>query len=221
MRALVARCKVNLASVHYYFGSKGALFEEVFARRARVITERRLKMLTECRAGPGRPPLLNQIVEAFLRPVLESDREGGGAAYARIRARLAAERSARARNLPSRFFDDSSHRFLDAIAAALPGLPREELYWRFNIMLGAMYFTIANPARIEYLSKGLVDISDEEQAIHYLVEFFARAFQGEPLLRNPAAERLGEKQGRRRQDGASARAIGRKSTRERPTASHV
>jgi AcrR family transcriptional regulator len=194
MRTLAARSKVNLAAVHYYFGSKEALFEEVFARRARVITDKRLKMLAECRKIRGKPPVVSQILEAFLRPVLEDDREGGGRAYARIRTRLAAEKSARARNLPSRFFDDSSHRFLDALAEALPHLPTEELYWRFNIMLGAMYFTIANPARIEYLSKGLVDMSDEARKISYLVDFFGRAFSADPLIPNtPNTSRKREK----------------------------
>lgn len=181
MRELVARSKVNLSSVNYYFGSKDALFEQVFARRAEVITDRRLKLLADCRVAADQPPLVEQILEAFLRPVMESDREGGGVAYARIRIRIAAERSAWARELPSRYFDESSHRFLEALASALPQLPADELYWRFNILLAAMYFTIANPARIEYLSRGLVDMSDEEQAIRYLVRFFSRAFVAEPF----------------------------------------
>jgi len=176
MRTLVAHSKVNLASVHYYFGSKKALFEEVFARRAQVITDKRLKMLDECHEAPGRPPLVNQILEAFLRPVLEDDREGGGAAYARIRTRLAAEGSAWARDIPSRLFDDSSHRFIDALAASLPHISEEDLYLRFNILLGAMFFTIANPARIEFLSRGLVDVSNRAHATEYLVDFFAQAF---------------------------------------------
>lgn len=190
MRTLVARSKVNLASVHYHFGSKKELFEEVFARRARVITDKRLKMLAECRAAPDRPPLVNQILEAFLRPVLEDDRQGGGAAYARIRTRLAAEGSAWARDLPSRLFDDSSHRFIDALAAALPQLSTGELYWRFNIMLGAMFFTIANPARIEFLSKGLVDMSDKNYATEYLVGFFAQGFAAPSYQSGRSQERI-------------------------------
>ena len=207
MRTLVARSKVNLSSVNYYFGSKDALFEQVFARRARVITEKRIKMLAECRAALGGPPLVSQILEAFLRPVMESDGEGGGAAYARFRIRLAAERSAWARDLPSRYFDESSHQFLDALAAALPHLPIEDIYWRFNIMLAAMYFTIANPARIEYLSRGLVDMSDEEQAIAYLVQFFSRAFRGEPLV--TAQSRQSKKQARRQSPTPGRRRYGR------------
>lgn len=182
MRTLVARSKVNLAAVNYNFGSKMALFEQVFERRAQVITEKRLQMLAECHAGRGRPPLVSQIIEAFLRPVIENNREGGGGAYARLRIRLAAERSAWARNLPSRYFDESSQVFLNALAAALPKLSLAEIYWRFNILLAAMYFTIANPARIEYLSRGLVDMSDEEEAIAYLIEFFTNAFLAAPIL---------------------------------------
>jgi AcrR family transcriptional regulator len=195
MRALVARSKVNLSSVNYYFGSKEALFEEVFARRARVVTEKRLKMLSECRSGNGRAPLLDQIIEAFLRPVMESGEDGGGTAYARIRIRLAAERSAWARDLPSRLFDESSHQFIDMLTSALPGLPVEELYWRFNIMVAAMYFTIANPARIEYLSRGLVNMSDEEQAIMYLVKFFRLGFRADPLL-SVTSRRLNDRSSR-------------------------
>jgi AcrR family transcriptional regulator len=196
MRTLVARSKVNLAAVNYNFGSKRALFEQVFERRAEVITEKRLQLLAECRARPGRPPLVSQIVEAFLRPVIENYRDGGGAAYARLRMRLAAERSAWARDLPSRFFDESSRLFLNALAAALPKLPLAELYWRFNILLAAMYFTIANPARIEYLSRGLVDMSDEEEAIAYLVEFFTNAFLAAPFL--PPSPRRTRSSSRRR-----------------------
>jgi len=182
LRTIVTEARVNLAAVHYHFGSKAELFEEVFARRARVITEKRLRMLDACCEGPGRPPMLEQILEAFLRPALEDDPEGGGAAYARMRARLAAESSERSRELPSKYFDESSRKFLAALRRELPDLPAAELYWRFHILLGAMFFTMANPARIERLSDGAVDTADTEMAIHYLVGFFSEGLCAGPLM---------------------------------------
>lgn len=182
LRTIVAQARVNLAAVHYHFGSKSGLFEEVFARRARVITEKRLAMLRQCREGPGRPPMLEQIIEAFLRPALEDDPEGGGASYGRMRARLAAENNEHSRDLPSKYYDESSRLFIDALRQELPDLPREDLYWRFHILLGAMFFTMANPARIERLADGAIDTSDTEAAISYLVRYLARGFRGESLL---------------------------------------
>lgn len=175
LRTLVAQARVNLAAISYHFGSKAELFEEVFARRAQEITEKRLLLLAECRDEPSRPPMLEQILEAFLAPVFDPD--GTGRKYARIRARLAAENTKRARDLPSKYFDASSKVFLQALHRDCPHLAPEDLYWRFHIMIGAMFFTIANTSRIERLSNNVVNTSDNEAALKYLVRFFATAFR--------------------------------------------
>ena len=77
----------------------------------------------------------------------------GGATFARLRARLAADASEETRSLLVQYFDDSSGQFLKALAKALPNLPATDLYWRFHFMLGTMVYTMANPGRIKALTK--------------------------------------------------------------------
>lgn len=45
LRMITGKAGVNLASVHYHFGSKDKLIEGVIARLARPINEERLRML--------------------------------------------------------------------------------------------------------------------------------------------------------------------------------
>src|SRR5690606_36155618 len=57
LRQIIAEADVNLASIHYYFGTKNALFDAVFERRAKAITAERSRRLTEFRSRPTPPEL--------------------------------------------------------------------------------------------------------------------------------------------------------------------
>ncbi|MFT8243077.1 TetR/AcrR family transcriptional regulator [Roseomonas sp. BN140053] len=183
LRAITAEAGVNLAAVNYHFGSKEGLLEALFETRAQPIAEARLRLLGECRDEPGRPPLLEQLLDAFLRPAFTLGVEPalGGAAFVRLRARLAAETEAMAGRILQRAFDQSSGRFLDAIAAALPDLPRAEVEWRFHFLLGTMVYTMANNGRIQSLTHGSCDPGDLQQALRNLIPFVAAGFRSAPL----------------------------------------
>ncbi|MCZ6592575.1 MAG: TetR/AcrR family transcriptional regulator [Alphaproteobacteria bacterium] len=179
LRTVVAHAGVNTAAVHYHFGSKKGLLEAVFARRTITIAEERLNLLEECREGEGRPPLLQQIISAFLEPGMRD------ATFARLRARMAADASDETRALMARYFDHSSGQFLLALAEALPHLPPRDLHWRFHFMLGTMVYTMANPRRIQALTNNACDPSDMEASLDYLVPFLAQGFEAAPIPNAP------------------------------------
>ncbi|MGN6573955.1 MAG: TetR/AcrR family transcriptional regulator [Pseudolabrys sp.] len=183
LRSILRECGANIAAAHYHFGSKQQILEAIFVRRCAVMSGERLRLLAACKAAPGRPPMVEQILDAFLRPSLVwPDDDSGTRRFMRLRAGVAYEREELARNLIARHFDETSRRFIDALAQVLPQIGMEELYFRFHFLLGAQYYTLLNPNRIFDLSGGLCDPSDAEKALRHMVCGFAAALTAPPCI---------------------------------------
>jgi AcrR family transcriptional regulator len=182
LRAITSEANVNLASVAYHFGSKEGLLEALFALRAEPIAKERLNLLARCFEST-KAPALEQILDAFLRPALTLGKQPrlGGPAFVKLRARLATEPETLARKILSKAFDLSSRKFIDAIASALPDLPRTEVEWRFHFMLGAMFYTMGNSGRIQSLTGGHCDPGDVKRALHHMIPFLAAGFRSAPV----------------------------------------
>ncbi|HVM80264.1 MAG TPA: TetR/AcrR family transcriptional regulator [Stellaceae bacterium] len=186
LRQLTAAAGVNLAAVNYHFGSKEGLLAAIFESRCRPMNEERLARLEACGEAPGRPPLLEQIIAAFIAPALASTGESaGGATFTRLRAVLSVEHNELARELIAKHFDATSTRFVAALARALPHLSRAEVFWRFHFLLGSLYYTMINPGRIEHLSDGLCDAGDADAVLTQMVPFLAAGFRAPSLDAKP------------------------------------
>ncbi|HEX2216795.1 MAG TPA: TetR/AcrR family transcriptional regulator [Xanthobacteraceae bacterium] len=177
MRDITTTARVNLASVNYHFGSKIALLSEVVGSRANELVEARLKLLAELPRDRQRRPRLEAVIAAFLRPSLEMSRQPGGANHMRLRARLAVERVGVSKSQFEHIFDQSNEKFVDALAEALPALPRAEIYWGFHCILGIQNYTMANSGRIQHLSRGACDPSEVEATLARIVPFIADGFR--------------------------------------------
>src|SRR5262245_548779 len=71
MRDLAASAKVPLALISYHFGPKKALYRAVFARRYEALTEQRLARLGSIDLQRPRDGTVEQVIAAFLDPILE------------------------------------------------------------------------------------------------------------------------------------------------------
>jgi AcrR family transcriptional regulator len=178
LRSITRASGVNIAAIHYHFGSKQELLERIFEKRCGPMNAERMRLLSECREDPGRPPLLEQILEAYLRPsLIWPDDPDGARRFLRLRAVLSHEVESLAADLISQHFNQVSRNFASAICNALPQFTEEEVYWRFQFLLSAQYYTLSNPGRVAILSEGKCDPSDAEAALRHMVPFCAAVFR--------------------------------------------
>jgi AcrR family transcriptional regulator len=178
VRSILATAGANVAAVHYHFGSKEKLVEEVFRRRAERIARERVVGLKRALADPDEKFRLERIVRAFLESGFTGgDTPEGAQRFARLRARISTEDTDLARRLLSECFDVSSRQFIAALAKTLPRLDDSEVAWRFHTMLGVMVYTMANPGRIQALTGGACDPSDYLAAVDRLVPIIAAMFR--------------------------------------------
>src|SRR5271168_2133017 len=69
LRDITREAEVNLAAVNYHFQSKDHLIDAVIARRIEPVNRRRMEMLD----AAGENPTIEQVLEAFIVPVVEQD----------------------------------------------------------------------------------------------------------------------------------------------------
>jgi AcrR family transcriptional regulator len=177
VRDITAAAAVNLASVNYHFGSKDALLFEIFRRRTAELNRERARMLHEAADRYGGKPPVREILTALCAPPLRwssPDHERRIAVQFIIRAR--SEGTEAMREVLS---TDVSHlrRFADALIAALPDRPREEIYWRLHFALGMLHNNrFAEFDRLHVLSEGITRESDTEVLLQRMVDFAEAGF---------------------------------------------
>lgn len=178
IRDITRAAEVDVALVHYHFGSKRELFAAVFQRRAELLNPERLEMLEEVRraALPG-TPTVEQIVYAFTYPLLERSARGGAGwkSYFALVAQV--------NNSPewgpvlmTQHFDPLVAKFIEVLREALPGCEPREIYWGYQFLTGALTLTFAETGRIDQLSGGLCKSADLDSVHERLPPFVAAGF---------------------------------------------
>jgi len=135
LRHITAAAGVNLAAIHYHFGSKEDLLDELVMRKAVPVNAERLESLRRLREAAGPEAIaVEDLLEAFLVPAFHAaDRSPE---WAKLMGRLHAEGMMPA--VARKHFGPVGRCFFDEMRRALPDMPDDEMAWRTSFAIGAM-----------------------------------------------------------------------------------
>src|SRR5437868_5312426 len=142
IRDITRKARVNLAAINYHFGSREDLIAAVFERRIVPLNNARLLALDAVEQAAGkRSPAVEKILEAFIRPALESSLKdaGGGRAFCNLFGRCLSEPSPEVEVLLKKQFEPLAERMHRALKRSLPRLSRPDIFWRMKFTYGALH----------------------------------------------------------------------------------
>jgi AcrR family transcriptional regulator len=169
LRDITAEAQVNLAAVNYHFQSKDCLIDAVIARRIEPVNRKRMEMLEA--AGPDAE--LEEILRAFLAPLLEQELEG----VVPLLGRMLSEPNQFVERVYKKHLVPVSRRFNEALGRALPDLPAAERLWRLYFSVGVMTHLLSWARVLPELSGGLCQLGDRRALVERVVAYSAAGFR--------------------------------------------
>jgi len=171
LRHIIAEAGVNLAAIHYHFGSKEELLDEIIRKNAGPLNEERLARLdqAEREAAPDAPPV-ERVLEALLMPLAEAaDRIP---LFVPFMGRMLAE--GLTLSIAARHFGEVTRRITRALRRANPALSDEEFAWRVHFISGAFAHTLCGTRHFPELGG---EGTDFRTRIGLLVKFLSAGFR--------------------------------------------
>jgi len=189
LRAITGEADVNLGAVNYHFATKDDLIVAVLTRRMGPINDQRLALLDKLEATAGKKPLaVEQILGALFRPVLElltGSTCAGGRSFLRLFGQVLAEPGDYLVPLIKEEFAEKMDRFHAALSRTLPGLTKQDIYWRLHFATGAFVHTVARSQILELMSDGKCRLADIDDTLAHIVTFCAAGFRATGKTRTP------------------------------------
>jgi AcrR family transcriptional regulator len=199
IRAIAKRARVNLGTFQHYWGSKRALFRDLFERRFGPLHAEHLRRLreVEARASGGRRPEIGKVLRALLEPTmligaqkdspygLGTDSVAGRKRFRTLYGRALMDPSPRVVAEMNRIFAQSVELFLALMRRACPDLSIAELDWRVNCIIGAQVFSQMYSERVGRFFGDDADV-DESRAVEWMLHFILHGVNAPPQGPMPA-----------------------------------
>ena len=169
IREITRVAGVNVAAVHYHFGSKEAVLRGVTDRVARPISVRRAQLLEAAVEAAGtETPGLETLLDAFVRADVEIllELQERGPWVARFLGRTYGDQTAWIQEMAREQYAQGEE-FFPLLAAALPDLSADEIAWRISRVVAVIVHLFAT-----WPEEGL-SVEDAEVLVNRLVAFLA------------------------------------------------
>ncbi|MFL9839752.1 TetR/AcrR family transcriptional regulator [Sphingomonas sp. ST-64] len=178
LKDVAKRVGVHHTLLNYYFEDKKKLFDAVFARRAVVTSERRLKALDDYDRATAGKPTIEGALHTFLDTDLDLYIEGGEGwkNYGALGA-LVANTPEWGAELMDEHFDPVVLKLISLLKKAMPECAEEDIFWGYHFVTGALMVTLARTGRIDKLSGGLCRSEDFTAIKDRMASFMAAGFR--------------------------------------------
>ncbi|MGD1807829.1 TetR/AcrR family transcriptional regulator [Dapis sp. BLCC M126] len=172
LRAIIREADVNLAAIHYHFGSKEELFSAVVRRVAQPIVEEQLRQLTILEESNNLPSV-PEIFTAFITPPLQMIQQGSEECriHAQFMGRCRAEPYP-VQKLAEQEFRNSQQRFLYILTKVLPHQSPTELKWKLDLVVAMLVRTLNQMEQSEIFSEDNL-VEDIDELVQRLVTFIS------------------------------------------------
>ena len=184
IRDVTKRAGANVASVSFHFGSKEGLIREVFLRRLKPLTEKRLENLGKLQHAPT-PPTADALLQAFLAPLIDMSESParGTQAFLRLFARTLVDPAPVIEDIFARELGDYTQTYFSAFAKTITHISRDELADRLDFMVGAIGHALSDTARQRLASRiSQTDTSqDGDKRLARLTHFALAGLTAPPL----------------------------------------
>jgi AcrR family transcriptional regulator len=192
VRDITTKAGTNVAAVNYHFGGRDALLALIAQRHVAAVNEERLARL-EVIESAGGTPALEDLVEAWLQPVVAHARKGEfpEKILLRLIGRLFGEHSG---SLPPSAIDGykiTTDRFNRSIETIMPELDPIALAWRIHYLNGAMSQLLTQEGALLCLV-GEAGNLDVDEGLAGLVHFAAAGLRAALKSGNAPVEKLRE-----------------------------
>jgi len=175
LRDVAREANVNLPLLTYHFETKENFYYTIFAERQYINDERvrRLGMIEDLTSAGA----LEEIIDAFIGPVLSLHESKESIWFARLVLREASDPSSQDRKIISELFDPLARTFISALRKALPHKQEGFHEWAYLFSVGALTQSSFD-IRMENLIEGGATRHNIDKAKFlrsYLVAAFAHA----------------------------------------------
>jgi len=176
LRDVALKVGVHTSLMHYYFEDKLALFKAVFARRAEVTSERRMKALDQYEKDARGKPTVAGALHAFLDTDFDLYMNGGEGwrNYGAFGSQLSNTPEGAA--MFDQYFDPVVLRLIGILRKALPDVSEEDVFWGYHFVTGSFMHSLSRSGRLDRLSGGLCKSSDLDAVKARMADFMTAGF---------------------------------------------
>jgi len=176
LRDVALKVGVHTSLMHYYFEDKFELFTQVFVRRARVTSDRRMKALDQYEKDTGGKPTVAGALHAFLDTDFDLYTTGGDGwrNYGAFGSQLSNTPEGAA--MFDQHFDPVVLKLIGILRKALPDVPAEDIFWGYHFVTGSFMHSLSRSGRLDRLSNGLCRSDDLPAVKARMADFMAAGF---------------------------------------------